>query len=129
MDLSAAAKSNDKKPWNPKCYNCEKMGYIAKDCRQPKKLSWKPVPERTKQVSMATKTPHASLSWTGCYNDECFTYRSDKEATGHWPSNPDCGRTGYDMTIPEAKTKTLAMASRANSKLVRRTTEQLDEML
>ncbi|KAK2760128.1 hypothetical protein CKAH01_16572 [Colletotrichum kahawae] len=78
---------------------------------------------------MATTTPHASLLWTGCYDDECFTYRSDKEATGHWPSNPDCGRTGYDMTIPEIKTKTLAMASRASSKLVRKTTEQLNEML
>ncbi|KAK2730371.1 hypothetical protein CKAH01_19108 [Colletotrichum kahawae] len=33
------------------------------------------------------------------------------------------------MTIPETKTKTLAMASQANSKLVRKTTKQLDEML
>ncbi|KAH0420201.1 hypothetical protein CcaCcLH18_14137 [Colletotrichum camelliae] len=105
------------------------MGHIAKDCRQPKKLSWKPVPERTKQISIATKTPHASLSWTGCYDDNCFTHRSNKEATGHWPSNPDCGRTGYDMTIPEVKTKTLAMAFQANSKIVRKTTKQLDEML
>ncbi|KAK1837347.1 hypothetical protein CCHR01_20032, partial [Colletotrichum chrysophilum] len=78
---------------------------------------------------MATKTPHASLSWTGCYNDECFTHRSDKEASGHWPSNPDCGRTGYDMTIPEIKTKTLAMAFRANSKMTRTNVEQLDEKL
>ncbi|KAK2742600.1 hypothetical protein CKAH01_18471 [Colletotrichum kahawae] len=33
------------------------------------------------------------------------------------------------MTIPEVKTKTLAMASRANSKLARKTTEQLDKLL
>ncbi|KAH0429695.1 hypothetical protein CcaCcLH18_08238 [Colletotrichum camelliae] len=45
MDLSATTKNDGKKPWNPKCYNCEKMGYIAKDYRQPKKLSWKPVPK------------------------------------------------------------------------------------
>ncbi|KAH0430430.1 hypothetical protein CcaCcLH18_07810 [Colletotrichum camelliae] len=78
---------------------------------------------------MATKTPHASLSWTGYYDNECFTHRSSKEASGHWPSNPNCGRTGYDITIPEIKTKTLAIASRSHSKKVRKTTEQLDEML
>ncbi|KAK2732844.1 hypothetical protein CKAH01_19028 [Colletotrichum kahawae] len=33
------------------------------------------------------------------------------------------------MTIPKIKTKTLAMASQASSKLVRKTTEQLNEML
>ncbi|KAK2770932.1 hypothetical protein CKAH01_14599 [Colletotrichum kahawae] len=33
------------------------------------------------------------------------------------------------MTIPEVKTKTLAIASRANSKLVRKTTKQLDKLL
>ncbi|KAH9226107.1 hypothetical protein K456DRAFT_59011, partial [Colletotrichum gloeosporioides 23] len=96
---------------------------------EPKKQKWQPVHERTKQISMATKTPHASLSWTGCYNDECFTHRSDKEASGYWPSNPDCGRTGYDMAIPEIKTKTLAMAFRANSKMTRTNVEQLDEKL
>ncbi|KAH9231053.1 hypothetical protein K456DRAFT_1915834, partial [Colletotrichum gloeosporioides 23] len=87
MDLSAATK-DQKKPWNPKCYNCEKQGHITRDCRQPKKGNWKPVPERTKQVSMTTKTPHASLSWTGCYNDNCPTHQSDKEALGYYPRNP-----------------------------------------
>ena len=50
MDLNVAAKNtvgNQKK----KCYNCDKKGHFAKDYRQPKKLFWKPVPQKNANIA------------------------------------------------------------------------------
>ena len=47
MDLDAI----QKRRFTGKCYNCDKSGHLAKDCRQPrreKNNSWKPAPEPTK---------------------------------------------------------------------------------
>ncbi|KAK1837809.1 hypothetical protein CCHR01_19570 [Colletotrichum chrysophilum] len=122
-------KPNDKKPWNPKCYNCNKQGHIAKDCRQPKKLPWKPVAERPRQVNTISKAPHASLSWTGCYDNDCRIHLEDKEMSGHYPSNNNPGRSRYDMTVPDTRPRTLAMMQTSNSKIARKPKEQLNEML
>ncbi|KAH9228804.1 hypothetical protein K456DRAFT_57100, partial [Colletotrichum gloeosporioides 23] len=138
MDLSMAQKTNNgrngtqrRDGWkkDKQYYNCNQKGHLAYECKEPKKQKWQPVHERSKQVSMTNKIPHESMSWTGCYDDDCFTHQSDKEASGYYPRDPDCGRTGYDMTIPEIKKKTLAMAYKSNSKMARKTVEQLDEML
>ncbi|EQB43072.1 hypothetical protein CGLO_18341 [Colletotrichum gloeosporioides Cg-14] len=129
MDLSMMTKPNDKKPWNPKCYNCNKQGHIARDCKQPKKLPWKPVAERPRQVNTIAKTSHASQSWTGCYDDDCRIHLEDKEMSGHYPRDSNPGRSGYDMTTPDTRPRTLAMMHTSNSKIQRKTREQLDEML
>jgi hypothetical protein len=58
MDLSATQTSgkppgrwanktrNDKT--SIKCFNCDKLGHYARECRSPKKDGWKPVPEQKK---------------------------------------------------------------------------------
>ncbi|KAF5502321.1 Retrotransposon-derived protein PEG10 [Colletotrichum aenigma] len=129
MDLSMMTKPNNKKPWNPKCYNCNKQGHIAKDCGQPKKFPWRPVAERPRQVNTIAKAPHASQSWTGCYDDNCRIHLEDKEMSGHYPRDSNPGRSGYDMTIPDTRPRTLAMMHSSNSKVARKPVEQLNEML
>ncbi|KAF5519208.1 Retrotransposon-derived protein PEG10 [Colletotrichum aenigma] len=129
MDLSMMTKPNNKKPWNPKCYNCNKQGHIAKDCEQPKKLPWRPVAERPRQVNTIAKAPHASQSWTGCYDDNCRIHLEDKEMSGHYPRDSNPGRSGYDVTIPDTRPRTLAMMHSSNSKVARKPVEQLNEML
>ncbi len=49
IDLNVAVKSmisNQKK----KCYNCDKKGHFVKDYRQPKKLSWKLIPQKNANI-------------------------------------------------------------------------------
>lgn len=70
MDLSAAERQELNKGRTFKCYNCDKPGHMAKDCRQPKKQRWQPVPGG-KQLNAAFKEEdHAKLSWTACYSDD-----------------------------------------------------------
>ncbi|KAK6221473.1 hypothetical protein QIS74_04766 [Colletotrichum tabaci] len=73
MDLSVAQKDNKTRDF--KCYNCDKPGHMARECRQPKKQRFQPVPEKGRQINIANKdTPYASLSWTACYDDNCLTH-------------------------------------------------------
>lgn len=37
---------------------------------------------------MSREVNHAALSWTACFNDSCQTHKSDKDATGWYPSEP-----------------------------------------
>jgi hypothetical protein len=85
------------------CYNCGKPGHFMNECKFPRK-DWKPVPAKPhknqKNINTirrsgynthvyARDNPHASLSWTACYNDQCQTHQSDKDASGWYPRKPE----------------------------------------
>ncbi|TID01834.1 Retrotransposon-derived protein PEG10 [Colletotrichum higginsianum] len=100
MDLSVAQKDNKTRDF--KCYNCDKPGHMARECRQPKKQRFQPVPEKGRQINIANKDiPHASLSWTACYDDNCLTHQDGKKQSGWYPKTPRTlamTRSGYEKT-------------------------------
>ena len=62
-------KLKKKKTFNRDCYNCGKKGHLARDCRGP---------AQAKKSRKAQKPSHKSLSWIGCYNNDCRVYQSKK---------------------------------------------------
>ena len=102
MELDATKKRNQL-PWKEtrKCYNCRKIGHLAMVCRgkkqanatqsKKKKKKKKKEPKEDKQLN-ATQTKakpnHATLSWTGCYDDDCYIYLSDKQGSGWFLKRP-----------------------------------------
>ncbi|KAK6220785.1 reverse transcriptase domain protein [Colletotrichum tabaci] len=100
MDLSIAQRDNKARDF--KCYNCDKPGHMARECRQPKKQRFQPVPEKSRQINIASKDiPHASLSWTACYDDNCLIHQDGKEQSGWYPKPPRTlamARSGYEKT-------------------------------
>ena len=102
MELDNTEKRNQS-PWKEtrKCYNCRKISHLAKACRgkkqanatqsKKKKEKKKREPKEDKQLN-ATQTKakpnHATLSWTGCYDNDCYIYLSDKQRLGWFPKRP-----------------------------------------
>ena len=80
-----------------KCYNCEKIGHLAKACRGKKQVNAtqsrkkgkkRREPKENKQLNATqtkAKPDHATLSWTGCYNNDCYIHLSDKQGSGWFP--------------------------------------------
>ena len=91
------------------CFRCGKPGHQARVCRGSQQISmtyggdfesddnwsaqeppmaknldidWSAQPKPNNEI------PHGMLSWTGCYDDDCVTHKSDKEATGWYPKRP-----------------------------------------
>ncbi|KAJ0267379.1 hypothetical protein COL940_014413 [Colletotrichum noveboracense] len=62
-------------------------------------------------------------------DNRLYERRKERGEKQQNPNSGHYGRMGYNMTILEIKKKTLAMAYRSNSKMARKTVEQLDEML
>ena len=101
-----------------KCYNCQRTGHYARDCRgrkvqpQQRKAEFQPyevnVMTKTENKSpivttcdkhdTVAKSDHASLHWTFCYEDSCTTHWSCKSGSGYFPSAPRKQRMELNAT-------------------------------
>ena len=101
MELNVTEKCNQSpRKKTRKCYNCRKIGPLAKACRgkkqanatqSKKKVKKRSEPKEDKQLNAIqnkAKPNHATLSWTGCYDDDCYIHLSDKQGLGWFPKQP-----------------------------------------
>ncbi len=59
------------------CYNCDKFRHLVRNCKKPQ---W-----QRKEVATANSViMHNQLSWTACYNDNCFMHISSKDRAEWW---------------------------------------------
>ena len=90
MEIDATKKRKPFKKETRKCYNCEKVGHLAKNCRSKKQVNAtqknkkrKKKPQRKEKKLNATqikkKPDHTMLSWTACYNNSCLIHLSEKQ--------------------------------------------------
>ena len=98
MELDDTEKRNQShRKKTRKCYNYGKIGHLAKACRGKKqanatqfKKKGKKRRESKKNKQLNTtqtkaKPDHAMLSWTGCYDNDCYIHLSNKQGLGWFP--------------------------------------------
>ena len=101
IELDATEKRNQSpRKKTRKCYNCGKISHLAKACRgkkqanaiqSKKKEKKKREPKKDNQLNATqtkAKPDHATLSWTGCYDNNCHIHFSDKQGLGWFPKRP-----------------------------------------
>ena len=123
MGLDATKKRNQSpQKETRKCYNCGKISHLAKACRgkkqanetqSKKKKKKRKEPKEDKQLNVTqtkAKPNHATLSWTGCFDNSCYIHLSDKQRLGWFPKQPQGKQLnatgqqeGYDYNRPIKK--------------------------
>jgi len=76
---------------NQKCYNCEVIGHLVRNCK-------KSHCERKELVTMNKRIVHDQLSWTACYNDMCWTHQSGKNESEWYSQKSHEKHEDYDIT-------------------------------
>ncbi len=87
------------KPYKPqsqwaetcKCYNCEKLKHLARNCKKPQQ-------ERKEVAATDTHIVHNALSWTVCYNNMCWTHMSSKDRVKWYSQILKKKQNSYDTT-------------------------------
>ena len=123
MELDATEKRNQSpRKETCKCYNCGKISHLAKACRGKKQANATQSKKKEKErrelkedkqliaTQTKAKPDHATLSWTGCYYNDCYIYLLDKQGSGWFlkrPQGKQLNATGrqedYDYNRPIKK--------------------------
>lgn len=84
------------------CFNCEKTEHLARTCKKSQKEKKDLATAKKNNSVMHDASAHDSLTWTACYDDECWTHLSSKQRSG-WYSQKPRGkkREEYDTTSSE----------------------------
>ncbi len=79
-----------------KCYNCDKSEHLVRDC---KKSQW----QRKEVAMMNSVIMHDQLSWTACYNNDCFVHISSKDRAEWWLQKLKKRHSTDYITMSESK--------------------------